>query len=131
MNPEEQIRFLTKIVKDNRLHESYCSAFSTSRGGLFDAFHSTIEKTCHCWLERDTIPKGNMVTAIYHKETESFEAHAYMNRYFAFKALLKLHTHLSTDPESPNYWGKHYLLVDIENTPEEESNDGENHSDPA
>lgn len=131
MNPEAQIEFLTGIIRANRLHESHCAAFTTSRGGLFDTFHSIIEKTCHCWLDQNNLLPEGKVIAAYNKETKDFDAELFRNRYWACKALLSRHPDLSGDPESPNYWGNTYLLIEAETKTEEESNDGENHSDPA
>lgn len=110
---EEQIAALTKIIKDNRLHEAHCPAFSTSKGGDFTSmFQGMAEKSCHCWLDKGNTSEPGTGFGYYNQATKLIENVAYRNRHDAYNNLID-HQGYSEDKEDAKYWWKHYMIVPI------------------
>jgi hypothetical protein len=113
MEPQEQINFLTQIIKYNRLHEKYCAAFSTAKGDFANMFQGMAEKSCYCWLDKDNVAEEGKGFASYHIESKTLGTVGYKNRHYAYLLLLKEHPDLSPNHEDPNYWGKSYYIVEV------------------
>lgn len=109
----ERNAFLTQIIKDNRLHEKYCSAFSTAKGDFANMFQGMAERNCYCWLDKDNEAEEGKGFAAYHIESKTLGTVAYKNRHFAYVFLLKDHPNLSPNYEDPNYWGKSFYIVEV------------------
>lgn len=110
------LAFLNQIIKDNKLHESHCVAFSTSKDstGLFGSLTFSSEKYCHCWLDRENrAPEGEGFGIYDIKNEELLQELFFVNNYFAVKNLLKDHPELSKQPSDDNYWRKFFYIIPV------------------
>jgi hypothetical protein len=118
MTQEEQIEFLTNIIKANRLHEPYCIAFSTQPpdwAGLHTMFSSMAEKECHCWLDEDNHAEPGKGFGVYHVRTKTlFQDAFFRNRYYTRRHILETIPDISADPKEDDYWAKAYVIVPVE-----------------
>lgn len=119
MTEQEQIDFLSQIIKANRLHESHCPAFNPHKGDFANMFQSLTEQQCHCWLDQDNCAPYGGGFAAYHIENKKIDGEAYINRYYAVQRLLSFHPEVSEDTKAENYWGKTYYIVPVTTTAKE------------
>lgn len=118
------LSFLMQIIKDNKLHEGNCVAFTLPKdhGGPFGFISSSLESHCHCWLDKDNRAEEGMGFSYYHiKDAELGTNLAYTNRYNTVKALLEDHPELSNVRSDPNHWSKTYAIVEVKVKPLTES----------
>lgn len=117
-----EIAFLKQIIKDNKLHQVECVAFSLPKdhGGPFGFASSMLDPQCHCWLDKDNRAEENHAFAWYRIKDIKLGTTGYINRYYAVKALLEEHPELSAVRSYPNYWAKTYSIVEV-TVPETES----------
>lgn len=109
----EELHFLRRIIFANRLHESICPAFTNAKGDFANPFQGIGEKYCDCWISRnnpETDPDKGY--GIYEKATESLQAYMFPSRAAAVDHLTA-NSGLSRDRESPNYWQKTFLVIEV------------------
>lgn len=109
------LAFLKQIIKDNKLHEVNCVAFSLPKdhGGPFGFASSMLDGQCHCWLDKDNQAEENHAFTWYHIKDEKLASMGFINRHYAVKGLLDQFPELSHVKSDPNYWAKTYSIVEV------------------
>lgn len=106
----DQVTILRKIILDNRLHESDCSAFSTLTGD--SVFGRIGEKYCDCWISRNN-PEPDPLKgfALHDIPTEKLIPQLFRSRADAVDILVNKYS-LSRDKKSSAYWGRFFYIVE-------------------
>lgn len=109
----EELHFLRRIIFANRLHESNCPAFTNHKGDFANLLQGIGEKYCDCWISRnnpETDPDKGY--GIYEKATEALQNYMFPSRAAAVDHLTE-ELGLSRDKDSPNYWQKTFLVIEV------------------
>jgi hypothetical protein len=115
------ISFLKQIIKENRLHERNCIAFTLPKeySGALGFTAGMFEKECHCWLDKDNRAPEGHAFAYFHIRDKELAPTGYVNRYYAVQHLLEDHPELSAVRTDPNHWSKTYYIVEVSINPQE------------